>query len=199
MNNHSQQVPDLFLLAVSFEGGLGLLAVGLGWLLGDPPVDRIEWSLDSAGWGVLCALPLIGLVWLGLMVQWRPLLEILKILNESVVPLLRGSPLWKLAVISAFSGFGEELLFRGVLQNWVAGLFVTHVGPYFGLAVASAIFGLLHSVTAVYAVLAAFIGVYLGTLWLVFGNLLVPAVVHAVYNFWALVYLAQMRSDKAGQ
>jgi len=189
MTNDYRPVPDFFLVAISFEGGLGLLAVGLGSWLGYPPVDRIEWTLASSVLGIVYALPLIGLVWFALRIQWAPLENIRRVLEETLVPLMQGFPLWKLAAIAAFAGFGEEMLFRGVLQNWIAGLFVAHVGPYLGLAVASVVFGLLHSVNAAYAVLATLIGVYLGALWLVSGNLLVPAVVHAVYDFWAMLYL----------
>ncbi len=67
---------------------------------------------------------------------------------------------------------------------------MTHLaGAWTGLAVASVVFGLLHAVTPTYAVLAALIGVYLGGLWQVTGNILTPIVTHALYDFLLLVYL----------
>jgi uncharacterized protein len=42
--------------------------------------------------------------------------------------------------------------------------------------------------TWTYAIIAAFIGAYLGLLWIWTGNLLTPMITHAVYNFVALVY-----------
>lgn len=194
MNRNSLQAPDPFLAAIVFEGGLGLLAVGLGWVLGAPPAERIEWTLDSAASGFLAALPLIAVMWLGIRTQWRPLREILQVLKDNAVPLLRECGPWKLAGIALFAGFGEELLFRGVLQNWVAGLYPGDFGPYLGLIVASVVFGMVHCLTVAYAVLATMIGLYLGGLWIIFGNLLVPALVHVVYDFWALVYLMKKLS-----
>jgi membrane protease YdiL (CAAX protease family) len=44
-------------------------------------------------------------------------------------------------------------------------------------------------VTAAYAVMAGFIGLYLGVLAVWHDNLLVPMVVHALYDFVALTYL----------
>jgi membrane protease YdiL (CAAX protease family) len=51
------------------------------------------------------------------------------------------------------------------------------------------LFGLLHPITPTYAVLAALMGAYLGGVWLASGNLLVPIVAHALYDFIALAYL----------
>jgi membrane protease YdiL (CAAX protease family) len=56
---------------------------------------------------------------------------------------------------------------------------------------ASLVFGLLHALTATYAVLATFMGVYLGAVWLGTGNLLVVVLAHALYDFAALVYLTR--------
>lgn len=194
MNNQSEQVPDPFLAAIVFEGGLGLLAVALGWLLGDPPAERIDWTLDGVMWGGIATLPLIGAVWGLLRLPWGPVRGILAVVRDQLVPLVRGCETWKLAGMALFAGFGEELLFRGVLQNWAAGLYPGDLGPYFGLIVASLVFGLMHCLTAAYALLGALISIYLGGIWIVSGNLLVPAVVHAAYDFWALVYMLKKYS-----
>ena len=59
------------------------------------------------------------------------------------------------------------------------------------LLVTSVLFGLVHFVTSTYAVMAGIIGVYLGVISIWSGNLLVPMVVHALYDFVALMYLAR--------
>ena len=51
-----------------------------------------------------------------------------------------------------------------------------------------------HLVTVEYALITAFIGAYLGALYLTSGNLLVPIVTHAVYDFLALFYLFRLSS-----
>jgi membrane protease YdiL (CAAX protease family) len=61
------------------------------------------------------------------------------------------------------------------------------------LVVSSVLFGLLHPITPTYAVLAGLIGAYLGGVWLANGNLLVVVIVHALYDFIALIYLLRDR------
>jgi membrane protease YdiL (CAAX protease family) len=78
-------------------------------------------------------------------------------------------------------------LFRGVIQTNLAGL--TGVVP--ALLITSALFGLVHFVTSTYAVMAGLIGLYLGVFSIWSGNLFVPMVVHALYDFVALMYLAR--------
>jgi membrane protease YdiL (CAAX protease family) len=36
----------------------------------------------------------------------------------------------------------------------------------------------------------------LGGLWVITDNLLVPAVVHALYDFWALIYLLKIHRNR---
>ncbi len=196
MDEPAPSHPDPFLFAVVFEGGLGLVAVGLGALLGDPPAQRIDWTLLGLLYGLLATIPLAAVVWLCLKCPWRPFRHLIEILNEMIVPLFGECGVWKLAGISLFAGFGEEMLFRGVLQNGLASPFEPNVGAVIGLVVASLLFGVLHWLTLTYAILAALIGLYLGGLWIATGNLLVPAVVHAVYDFWALVYLVKIRTTR---
>ena len=99
-----------------------------------------------------------------------------------------------LALISALAGLGEELLFRGVLQTVLAGA----VGLGLAVALTSIVFGLAHFISFTYAAYATVVGVYLGVLLIVFGNLLVPVVAHAAYDFLALVYLVYFRPPAAG-
>jgi membrane protease YdiL (CAAX protease family) len=61
------------------------------------------------------------------------------------------------------------------------------------LLLAAALFGVLHFITPAYAVLAGLLGLYMGVLYLVTGNLLVPIVVHSLYDFVALLYLVRWR------
>jgi len=48
-------------------------------------------------------------------------------------------------------------------------------------------------ITWTYALFAAFIGAYLGWLWIWTGNLLTPMITHADYDFVALVYFFRFR------
>ena len=111
-----------------------------------------------------------------------------------LVPLFRECRLLDLAVISALAGLGEEMLFRGVVQQAVADWVDGERGIWVGLALAALLFGLVHMITPTYAVLAGLIGLYLGWIWIATDrNLLVPIVTHAAYDFLALVYLVKVR------
>ena len=47
-------------LAAAFEGGLALLALGLGWLPGvQAPLPKIHWIARDAAWGIVGCLPLL--------------------------------------------------------------------------------------------------------------------------------------------
>ncbi len=189
-------MPRPLLLAVVIEGGIGLLAVALGLLLRHPPAEAISWNLRDTFFGGVAVLPAIATVWLCIRSGWKPLQDMLRLVDEAVIPLFRTCRLWELAIIAGIAGFGEEMLFRGVIQNAVADQFSQPLGIVVGWIAASAVFGLLHWVTPTYAGLATLIGLYLGWLWIATGNLLVPVIVHALYDFWALVYLVRYRSRK---
>ena len=80
-------------------------------------------------------------------------------------------------LLAGAAGVGEEALFRGVLQP--------ALGPY-GLWISSLLFGVLHALTYTYFLLAALLGLYLGWLFERTDNLLVPVIVHALYDAVAL-------------
>jgi membrane protease YdiL (CAAX protease family) len=115
-------------------------------------------------------------------------------IDKLLVPFLSRLTVADFAVVAILAGFGEEGLFRGLLQGWLA----ESLSPVAGLVVASTLFGLLHFVTPAYALLAGLLGLYLGILYLVTGNLVVPIVVHALYDFLALLYLVRWRKGRWG-
>ena len=181
------------LTAAIFEGGLVVVAIALGWLLGQPPLETLQFDLYDAALGVVATLPLLGLLWLCLKCPVRPFKTIARIVDEALAPLFRDCGLLPLLLIAALAGIGEEMLFRGVLQAAIAQEIGGPQGVWLGLLIAAVLFGLLHSITPTYALLAGLIGLYLGGLWLACGNLLVPIITHGLYDFLALVYLVKAR------
>ena len=188
--------PNLLVLAMIFEGGLGVAAVGLGWVFGQPPLAKIAWSTAAWAEGAAAAVPLVGLLALCLWVPIGPLRSLLKTVEETLIPLFRHSGFLELAVISLLAGVGEEMFFRGVVQDVVAGWVGGTPGIWVGLACATLLFALAHLITPTYAVLAGIMGLYLGSLWIGTQNLLVPIAAHALYDFLALVYLAKIRGPR---
>jgi membrane protease YdiL (CAAX protease family) len=184
------------LTAAAFEGGLVAVAIVLGWLLGKQPLATFRFDLRDAIVGIAATMPPLGLFWLCLKLPLQPFRTIVQILNETVVPMFRDCGYTQLAILSALAGVGEEMVFRGVVQataaSWIGG---PH-GVALGLLIAAVLFGLLHFITPTYAVLAGLIGLYLGWLWLVIGNLLTPIVVHGLYDFIVLAYFVKGQGGK---
>jgi hypothetical protein len=193
MENQLPTRRSLVVLAVVFEGGLGLVALALGGWLGYPPLESVRWTPAAIGWGAAAGLPMMGLLLATVRFSLWPFSDVLRVVDELLVPLFRRCRMVDFALISALAGLGEEMLFRGVIQAWAEGWVEVPYGPWVGLAVAAVTFGLAHAITPSYVVLAGLMGFYLGWLWLATGNLLVPILAHAVYDFLALVYLVKVR------
>jgi len=178
-------------LAVAFEGGLALLALGLGWLPGvQAPLPKIRWSATDAAWGIVACLPLL-IVFL-ICVRWPmgPLVRIKQLSEEFIREWFSSCTLLQLALISLLAGIGEEMLFRGVIQDTLS----SWINPLTGVVLASLLFGLMHPITPSYVVLAALMGAFLGWLFIVTDNLLPAIITHGLYDFLALAYLTRVGS-----
>jgi len=127
---------------------------------------------------------LLGLWWM-LRTRWDPARRLVSLVTEQLGPLLAGRPTIQLALLALLAGVAEEILFRGVIQVGMARAF----SPAPALLLTSVIFGLAHFASPAYAILAGVVGIYLGALFLLQGNLLVPIVAHALYDFMALMAL----------
>ena len=174
------------LLGVLVEGGLAVLACVLGWALGQPVWERWHWSARDVALGVGASLPMLLAFALCLWWPVGPLSRIRQFCEEVVRPLFSPCSVVDLAVISLMAGVGEEMLFRGVLQEILS----ARLNPWLGLAAASVVFGFFHPITPGYIVLAAAMGAYLGGLWLATSNLLTVSITHGLYDFLVLAYLA---------
>ncbi len=176
-------------IAVVFEGGLAVLAWGLGAAFGIPAFGELYLSWQDALWGVAATLPLLAGAAAALRSDRPTLRRLRETIDHLVGQLFARSPVADLAVVSALAGIGEEALFRGFLQAALT----APLGPWTAVTAASLVFGLAHFISPAYAVYAAAVGVYLGALLVVSGNLLVPVLVHALFDFVALAYLVQVR------
>jgi hypothetical protein len=170
------------------------VALGVGRLAGVPPFGRFRLDAQAIGYSVAATLPLLGLLRWCLRTEWGPMRRLVKLVEEHLTPYLPGASAGGIVLLSLLAGIGEEALFRGVIQ---AGLSERLPAPV-AVAIAALLFGVAHWLTMSYAVLAALIGVYLGILFLVTGNLLVPALTHALYDVAALSILVRMRPDASG-
>ncbi len=139
--------------------------------------------------GLLATVPLFILAFvLDFVEKEVPALnDVSKATQRSVLALLGGArkPALALGVsvaLGAAAGLGEEMLFRGVLQSELTDRF----GDIAALITSSIIFGALHAVTPLYAILASLASLYFGELYLQYHNLAVPIICHGVYDVGAL-------------
>jgi uncharacterized protein len=109
-------------------------------------------------------------------------------MESLVLPIFGRWSILQLAIISILAGVCEEAFFRGAIQGSLAG----HIGIPGALVLASLLFAATHPITWTYAIIVAFIGAYLASLWIWTGNLVTPMVTHSVYDFAALVYLLRV-------
>jgi CAAX protease family protein len=170
---------DFLVTAVVFEGSLAGLAAGLGWWFQIDPLARFAWDARAIAWGLAAAVPMFGLFLMGNRFPIGPLRAIRQFLHEMLGPSLAACRWYDLLLVALVAGAGEEILFRGLLQ------------PLTGLAWSNVLFGLAHSITALYAVLAGLIGLYLGWLFDSSANLIAPIVAHGVYDFLAFLVVAR--------
>ncbi|MFW5926495.1 MAG: CPBP family intramembrane glutamic endopeptidase [Wenzhouxiangella sp.] len=134
-------------------------------------------------WSLIWTVPLVALLLtMPLLRHWSWLRETMEFVEQVLVPLFRGAPLGAIVLVSVLAGIGEELLFRGVIQDGLALWF----GPVPAIVAASLLFGLAHAITPAYFVIATVMGAYLGAIYHLSDNLLIPVIVHALYDWIAI-------------
>jgi membrane protease YdiL (CAAX protease family) len=183
-------------LALLFEGGLGLAALIIGCLVGQWPLVGISGEAEQSyrqvaviGWGLVATGPLLVALILMERFPIGPLRQVRELTTQVILQMFGGASVAQLAVVSIAAGFGEEMLFRGLVQAGVSRMIGGEMGIWIALIAASALFGVCHWLNTTYAILAMLAGVYFGVLLILTGNILTPIVAHAAYDFLALVYL----------
>lgn len=160
-------------------------AFGFGLLLKTPPLARFSIDGGAAVAGVAATVPMLALLHWFLATRWRPAVAF----RESQIDFFAAigfefTPL-RVAILSIGAGVSEEILFRGVLQTWMAG-----TTPLWAAILATNIlFGALHARTVLYAIVAGLVGVYLGVVFELTGNLIAPMIAHGLYDAVALDYV----------
>ena len=184
----------VIVLALALEGALAALAMLGGLLAGQSPLSSIRWGIEAlpqnaeaVGWGLLGSAPML----LGLAVAVRCPVGLLGRLLRLAETLSRGlfvrCSTVELALVGVAAGVGEEMFFRGLVQDAMG----RWAGVPAGVLAASVLFGLAHPLGVEYAAAAALTGLWLGGLYVATGNLLSPIVAHAAYDFMALCYLVR--------
>jgi membrane protease YdiL (CAAX protease family) len=195
MSEDSPATGNIVRIAITFEAGILLVALVLGWLFHHPPLQHIRVSWPAVFQGTVATVPLVIVIWVCANSSYRAFRELMLHVEKQIIPLFEGASSHSLLLVSIFAGLGEECLFRGLLQPGLS----MWVGAPLALIVTSGMFGLAHLVTLTYAILAGLIGAYLGVVVLVTDNLLVAVIAHALYDFAALKYLLNLRRRQVGR
>ena len=169
-----------------FEGGLLLLAFGLGWLCGVYPTSELSWSLTDFGMGLVATIPMLMLFAACWLSRSNGMRQIRFFLRDSIGPLLNQCRGIDILFLALLAGICEEVLFRGFLFQWIRPFNLT-----LAILITNLIFGITHSITPLYAFLAGLMGLYLTALMTVDStpNLLVPLTAHAAYDYVAFVFV----------
>lgn len=170
--------------ALVFQGGIGVIGF-LVIVVADIPVH-------VAGAGLI---PGVVYGFIGALCTYGTLLLITQIpgllpdnLDQQMRGLHRfasGYSWFVLFLLSVFAGAGEELLFRGAVQGWLA----EHTNTPVALMVASVLFGLVHYASFTYFVVATVLGFVLGLAYALSDSLVLVMVWHSVYDMIALYCL----------
>ena len=166
---------------------LGILILGLGLSLLRP----FEHSVESFAWLVIPYGVVFGaaLYLLGYCVSCSPWTKtkaihgLLMTLNQ----LFRNFSWTHIIIVSILAGVGEELLIRGVLQSFL----VDSVGAFWGVTVASLVFGLLHFMTKAYVLLTFGLGLLFGLAFHYSGNIILVMIDHTVYDIIAFAMIVK--------
>ena len=178
---------SFFWQAVLVEGGLAVIAI-LVDLIFDLGLDYWAhcWCDSETLYHIACAVvPLIAGYFVLQALPFANLRRIDRLVRDVFQQHMAPLSLGQLALIAALAGIGEELFFRGLLQMGLC----TIVGVWLAVLIASLIFGLAHSITPTYALLAFIISLYLGFLFVYTGNLFIPIAVHALCDFFVFVFI----------
>jgi membrane protease YdiL (CAAX protease family) len=157
-------------------------AFTIGYFLKTPPLERFHLNNADAGAGIVATAPLVVLLLWFMRVKGGPLAKF----RESQIEFLADigfefTPV-RIAIMAIGAGISEEFLFRGVFLEWAG----SYLPLWAALLITNVVFGLLHARTALYAVIAGLVGVYLGVLYVASDNLLAPIIAHPLYDAVAL-------------
>ena len=187
-----------FWIGFALEASLGLLAALLGLMLvGEAFPFLFHADLEGLVWGLCGTVPLILFALLS-RTRWArqlgPLRRIEEVVERLMGKAITEMSLLQIVLISVAAGYGEEALFRGVLERWLEES-LTQVSA---VLLSATLFGLLHPMTVGYFVLTFCIGIWFSWLHHQTGNLFVPAFAHALYDTLALLlFRRKLRREAA--
>jgi membrane protease YdiL (CAAX protease family) len=174
----------LLRVTVLVEGGMLAVAALLGLALTVPFWASVQVDFISIAMGIVAGLIMLAGA-SAITESSFPFAVRMRRDMDRLLGLFRGATLPDFLFISVLAGLGEEALFRGVIQGGL----VDYVGVPLAITVASVLFGLAHYISRTYVIFATVLGALFGVLYAWSGNIAVPMIAHAAYDFVALWYI----------
>ncbi|MCA9038741.1 MAG: CPBP family intramembrane metalloprotease [Planctomycetaceae bacterium] len=176
--------------AYRIQVGMILIALAIGGFLTTPPWKLFEWSQPALLLGTLGTLPLALFMLFLELLPFEGLRRIQDLLVHKVAPLVADATVKKLFVLALLVGVGEELIFRGIVQNFL----MVHIDVHLAILISSIIFAFCHFISPTYIILVFGISLYLGYSSIWFSNnaemnLVPPILIHTFYDFFAFLYI----------
>lgn len=180
---------DFLNIAFWFEGSMVGVAWLIGWFVDINPFANLSLDGNALYLGIVGTIPLFLLFLLFYRYPLGPLEAIKNSLLDILGPVFSRCGWFELAILAMVAGVSEEVLFRGLLQPWLEGI----AGRSGGLILSNVLFGLLHWITPMYALIAGLIGFYLGLMMDITASrhLSTPIVIHGLYDFLAFMIVAE--------
>lgn len=176
---------EIFLIVVSllwifFRNSNAFTINGLYAFVELSPFKNFHIDLKSTLIGIAVSLVLIFLSFI-IASTYEPFKKSMVILDQMIINKIENIDILPLAL---FSGIGEELFFRGLLQDGI------------GIYYSNIIFALLHFPGKefwVYSLWTLFAGLFLGNVYAYTNNLFIVMVAHVLNNFLALILWKKFR------
>lgn len=175
----------LILIAVVLAAVLHTPKYGLG------PGFKITSKAVMDGTLAVIPMALLALILDKIEPYSRDLQDVSRATQRSILSILGGrfKPFIGLAtavMLGVVAGVGEEMLFRGVIQEQLT---KSLGNEDLSLVLTSVLFGLGHAVTPLYAFIAGIASLFFGSLYIYAKhNLVVPIVCHGIYDVGALFF-----------
>jgi hypothetical protein len=188
---------QVMIMTIAVEAGMGAAALGIGYYFDIPFAKSIHlYPPDWFALGIGAISALIAAL-IAIFIQRLPFSftkQLKEDSNRVVSNLLGQCTRPDLIGIAMLAGVGEELLFRGLLQqglmfavpeDWLA------AGPWIVTAIVALLFGMLHSISIPYVVVATIASVGLSVLLITTGDLLACILCHGLYDLVLLLVLVK--------
>ena len=175
--------------AVVFEGGLAVLAIVIGYFCNFSPTKTLSWSFQDVILGFAATIPVLMMFVFLDRAKSLPFLRIQQLVRTFTYTFFRKCSTAQIFLICVLAGIGEELFFRGLMQDGIVHGIGGTVGLICGIVISSLFFGAAHLITPTYGIIAFFMSLYFAALFLWSGNILVPIITHALYDYCVIRFL----------